>query len=127
MRRGWLSALCKTTRHGARALPKILDWTFGLISINGRTIRACEFGDLLENGYNIRTVHELLGHTEVSTTMIYTQALNRGGKGVRSRPTVCDRFAARRVYWIYERRKRIDKLSIEEVNFALSFLEPQYQ
>ena len=83
MRRGWLSALCKTTRHGARALPKILDWTSGLISINGRAIRASEFGDLLDNGNNITKVQELLGHTEVSTTMIYTQALNRSGKGMR--------------------------------------------
>jgi len=39
---------------------------------------------LLEDGYDIRTVHELLGHREVSTTMIYTHVLNRGGRGVRS-------------------------------------------
>ncbi len=39
---------------------------------------------LIESGYDIRTVQELLGHADVKTTMIYTHVLNRGGRGVRS-------------------------------------------
>ncbi len=39
---------------------------------------------VLESGYDIRTVQELLGHKHVEATMIYTPVLNRGGRGVRS-------------------------------------------
>ena len=39
---------------------------------------------LLEDGYDIRTVQELLRHKDVNTTMVYTHVLNRGGRGVFS-------------------------------------------
>jgi site-specific recombinase XerC len=69
----WSSAKCGPPREAG--IPK---------RVTCHNLRHSFATQLLQDGYDIRTVQELLGHKDVATTMVYTHVLNRGGMGVRS-------------------------------------------
>ena len=69
-----MQRILKTAVHNSGIMKKV----------NLHTLRHSFATHMLQSGYDIRTVQELLGHKDISTTMIYTHVLNKGGLAVQS-------------------------------------------
>ncbi len=77
-------APCGTVTTGQRAVKRAIKQAGMDKPVSCHTFRHSFATHLLESGYDIQTAQELLWHADISTTMIYTHAINRGAQGLKS-------------------------------------------